>query len=88
MVQEAIDLYRSLGKRARIPEKALDILLKDGTVTVKNRVPYTLRAVYAVMNNQYHDINVDKAIIKACKQYIKENKLQEQQVRYNALAML
>ena len=88
MVQEAITLYRSLGKRARIPEKALEILTKNGTLTVKNKVPYSLRAVYAVMNNQYHDINVDKAIIEACKQYIKENKVQEQQVRYNALAML
>lgn len=84
MIKEAFEAYKKIGKSARIPAKALEILRKSGAKTKRNGVPYTINAIYAVMRDQYEDETIDRAIIQACKDHEKERKLVQSRLREEA----
>jgi broad-specificity NMP kinase len=74
MLKETRKLYERLGKRAKLPAKALELLNAAGLKTPYKNVPYTIGNVYAVLNGKHEDRQVDEAIIKAVKQHIEKEK--------------
>lgn len=70
MLKETRNLYERLGKRAKLPAKALEILTKAGLKTPYKGVPYTIGNIYAVLAGKYEDRQVDEAIIQAAKDHL------------------
>ncbi|QRQ99771.1 hypothetical protein [Dyadobacter sandarakinus] len=74
MLKETRKLYERLGKRAKLPARALEILNEANSVTPYKGVPYTIGGIYAVLADKYEDRQVEEAIIKAANEYIKREK--------------
>ncbi|KAA6438824.1 hypothetical protein FEM33_15505 [Dyadobacter flavalbus] len=74
MLKETRKLYERLGKRAKLPARALEILSEANLKTPYKGVPYTIGNIYAVLSGKYEDRQVDEAIIKAAKEHISREK--------------
>lgn len=88
MIKKAIDAYKETSRKGRIAQRALEILKASKKVSTRYGVPYNIRSVYAVINNQYDDPNVDEAVIMACFLYKKEKEITEYRLNNKAVAML
>lgn len=74
MLKETRKLYERLGKRAKLPARALEILNEAELKTPYKGVPYKIGNIYAVLSGRYEDRQVDDAIIKAAREHIAKEK--------------
>lgn len=87
MLNQTRKLYERLGKRAKLPAKALEILIRDDKRTPYKGVPYTIGNVYAVLNGKYEDSQVEAAIIEAARKHLAEEKSINSNIK-ESIAML
>jgi len=88
MLKETRKLYERLGKRAKLPAKALRILQESGQKTPYKYVPYTMGHIYAVLSGKYEDRQVEEAIIKAAKEHIAKEKGTNLDIKESLLEMI